>query len=431
MEPRHVFWIGLNEFNLQKLRSTPYAENCEFHGLLSPEEILQADSFPVEDMLRRAEEELRAFPGRVDAILGYMDFPVSTMLPLLCRRFGLHSVELEPLLRCEHKYWSRLEQREVIPEHVPGFAAFDPFADDPAAGIDLEYPFWVKPIKSAGSHLGFRIQNAAQLAEAVGRIREQIGRYGDPFNRILSQADLPDEVARVDGNWCLAEEIIGGRQCTAEGSVSEGVTRIHGIVDSVRYPNRSSFLRYQYPSRLPARVQKQIHDVTDRFLGAIGYDDAAFNVEFFWDESTDHLWLLEVNTRVAQHHSDLFEKVDGTTNHQVSLDVAFREAGQFPHRQGPFACAGTFFLRAWQDAEVVRVPTAEEIERIEHQIPGTIVEVEVHEGMRLSELPDQESYSFAYAILYLGAQSPRELRQRFFQCRDALPFRFRRSRSAR
>jgi biotin carboxylase len=380
-------------------------------------------------MLRRAEEELRAFPGRVDAILGYMDFPVSTMLPLLCRRFGLRSVELEALLRCEHKYWSRLEQRAAIPEHVPGFAAFDPFTEDPLAAIDLDFPFWVKPIKSAGSHLGFRVNDEAQLREATAAIRAGIGRYGDPFNRILARAKLPDEVARVDGNWCLAEEIIGGRQCTVEGSVSEGRMRAHGIVDSVRYPNRSSFLRYQYPSRLPVRVQRRMRDVSARFLDAIGYDDAAFNAEFFWDEPADRLWLLEVNTRVAQHHSDLFEKVDGATNHQVTLDVAFGEAGSFPHREGPFACAGTFFLRAWEDAEVLRVPTREEIARIEREIPGTVVEVEVREGMRLSELPDQESYSFVYAILYLGARGPQELRRRFFRCRDALPFRFRRPRS--
>jgi len=426
MDRRHVFWIGLNEFNLQKLRSTRYAETCEFHGLLSPEEILHAESFPIDDMLERAEQELRAFPGRVDAILGYMDFPVSTMLPLLCERFGLPSISLEALLRCEHKYWSRLEQRRVIPEHVPAFAAFDPFAEDAASTIDLEFPFWVKPIKSAGSHLGFRVNDAERLREVVEVIREQIGRYGDPFNRILARASLPEEIAHVDGNWCLAEQIIGGRQCTAEGSVSGAKTRIHGLVDSVRYPNRSSFLRYEYPSRLPTRVQRRIHDVTERFLGAIGYEEAAFNVEFFWDAAADRLWLLEVNTRVAQHHSDLFEKVDGATNHQVTLDVALGEGGRFPHREGSFACAGTFFLRAWEDAEVVRVPTPEEIARVEEAIPGTIVEVEVREGMYLSELPDQESYSFVYAILYLGADSSRELRRRFIRCRDALSFDFRR-----
>lgn len=424
MTRKNVFWVGLNDFNLQKLASTRAADRCDFHGLLRPEEMLWADAFPIEDMLKRAEAQLSAFPGSIDAILGYMDFPVSTMLPILCKRFGLRSPSLESLLRCEHKYWSRLEQRSAVPEHVPGFAPFDPFAEDPRAQIDLDYPFWVKPIKCAGSHLGFRVGNDAQLDAALVAIREQIGRYGDPFNRILARAELPEEVARVDGNWCLAEEIIGGAQCTMEGYVQRGEVHSHGIVDSVRYPNRPSFLRYQYPSRLPKRVQKRMEQVARRLLAQVGYDDACFNMEFFWDSAAKKLWLLEINTRVAQHHADLFEKVDGAANHEVPIDVALGEPPGLPHREGPFRCAGTFFLRRWSDARVIRVPTREEIERLEAELPGTIVELEVEEGMRLSELPDQESYSYAYALLYLGAQSPRELLRRFQRGRKALPFRF-------
>jgi len=45
---------------------------------------------------------------------GYMDFPVSTMLPLICKEFGTRSPSLESLLKCEHKYWSRVEQKKVI-----------------------------------------------------------------------------------------------------------------------------------------------------------------------------------------------------------------------------------------------------------------------------------------------------------------------------
>jgi len=422
---RNVFWIGLNDFNRQRLASTRHAESCDFHGLLSADEILHAEEFPVDDMLARAEAELDAFDGPIDAILGYMDFPVSTMLPILCRRHGLRSPTLESLLRCEHKYWSRVEQARVVPEHVPRFVAFDPFRDDPLGDARLAYPFWVKPIKSAGSWLGFRVGNAEQLEAALCEIRENIGRFGDPFNRILARADVPPEIARVDGHWCLAEEIIGGAQCTVEGAVSGGRVSVHGIIDSVRYPNRSSFLRYQYPSRLPRRVQKRMVDVTARVLAQVGYDDAAFNVEYFWDAGSRRLWLLEVNTRVAQHHSDLFEKVDGASNHQVTLDVALGQELRFPHGEGPFRCAATFFLRRFEDARVVRVPTPEEVRGVEERFPGAHVEVEVSEGMALSDLVDQEPYSYAYAILYLGADSPKELRHRFFRCREALPFRFR------
>ncbi|PBO28010.1 hypothetical protein CLM84_22600, partial [Streptomyces albidoflavus] len=38
---------------------------------------------------------------------------------------------LESIVRCEHKYWSRLVQREVAPEAVPGFGLVDLDAETP------------------------------------------------------------------------------------------------------------------------------------------------------------------------------------------------------------------------------------------------------------------------------------------------------------
>ena len=62
-------------------------------------------------MLQEAEGQLNSFDGSIDAIVGYMDFPVSTMLPILCRKFNVRSPSLESLLKCEHKFWSRSVQR--------------------------------------------------------------------------------------------------------------------------------------------------------------------------------------------------------------------------------------------------------------------------------------------------------------------------------
>ena len=422
MADRNVFVLGLDAFNLAKLRSLDIADECEFHGLLSPEEILDAEDFPIRSMLERAAEQLRSFPGTVDAVVGYMDFPVSTMLPLLKQPLGLPGLTMASLLKCEHKYWSRLEQREVVGEHVPDFVAFDPFADDPAAQIDLDFPYWVKPVKSAGSWLGFHVGGPDDLEHAVATIREHIGRFADPFNDLLDTVDLPEEIAAVDGNYCLAEAIIGGWQCTLEGSVVGGHFDVHGVVDSVRLPGTTSFERYQYPSRLPAAVIDEMTRITRKVMSHIGFDGAAFNIEFFWDDEHDHIWLLEVNTRIAQHHSDLFEKVDGVSNHQVMLEVNLGRRPHMPHGAGPFDCAAVFFLRHREDAHVASVPSAEEIAELEARIPGLEVQLHVLPGQRLSELVDQDSYTYELGLLYLGARDEDELLARYQECRDHLHF---------
>ncbi|NIR30112.1 MAG: ATP-grasp domain-containing protein [Gammaproteobacteria bacterium] len=421
---RNVFLIGLNDFNLQKLRTIRNAENYNFHGIIDPAAILETEHFPMKQLIETAEAELRAFDGSIDAIAVYMDFPVSTMWPILCRKFGLPSPTLESLLKCEHKYWSRVEQKRVIPEHIPQFATFNPHDGDPLKDIPFDFPFWVKPIKSSGSRLGFRINNEQDFAEAVRILRNNIELIADPFNYVLEQAELPSEISAIDGHYCLAEQIIGGRQCTLEGYVFEGEPRIYGVVDSIRHENKVSFLRYQYPSRLPVEVRRRMVRIAKKVMRHMGFDNSAFNIEFFWDQKKDHLWLLEINTRLSQSHCDLFEKIDGRSNHEIAVDIALGNKPDYPRRQGPFKVAAKFFHRKFQDAVVTRVPTDAEIRSIEARFPGTIIKPQVKEGMRLSELPEQDSYSFAVAYIFMGAKNQKQLLRNYRKCRKALGFQY-------
>ena len=428
MTARNVFIIGLNDFNLVRLQRLRGAEHLAFHGVLDPAEVYDTEVFPIADMLRRAEAQLRAFDGPIDAIAGYMDFPVSTMLPILCQTFGARTTSLESLLKCEHKYWSRLVQREVIGDHIPAFTAFDPFDDEALVAIGaagLAFPFFVKPIKSSGSRLGFRIDSREDFDLAIRQLRNEIGLISEPFNYVLEHAELPDEVARVDGRFCMAESIIGGRQCTVEGYVYEGEVVPYGIVDSIRYPGVISFFRYQYPSKLPARIQRKMKAITGKIINHVGYDHAAFNIEFFWDELADKLWLLEINTRISQSHCDLFEKVDGVSNHQVTIDLALGRRPDMPAREGRFPLAAKFFSRVFfRDATVSAVPDRTAIQAVETKFPGTIIVPQVHQGMRLSELPEQDSYSYAIAYIYMGARNQSSLLRNYERVVRSLPFRF-------
>lgn len=428
MSHKNIFIVGLNAFNRERLESLRGAEKYRFHGVIDPAEVYDTEVFPIEDMLARAEAELRDFEGSVDAIAGYMDFPVSTMLPLLCQRFGTRTTSLESLLKCEHKYWSRLCQREVIGNYIPRFTAFDPFEDGALSRIGaagLYFPFFVKPIKSSGSRLGFRIDSPEDFTAAVARLREDIGLISEPFNFVLEQANLPDAVRAVDGSYCMAEEVIGGWQCTVEGYVFQGKVVPYGIVDSIRYPQVLSFFYYRYPSRLPEHIQDKMRDLTATIMAHIGYDNAAFNVEYFWDEVQNRIWLLEINTRISQSHCDLFAKVDGVSNQQVTVDLALGKSPDMPWRHGEFAVAGKFFYRVFfVDATVTRVPSAEEIAALEQAYPGTRIALQVDAGTRLSSLPEQDSYSFALAYVWMGADSDDALEANYARLAEQLHFEF-------
>ena len=426
MAKRNVFVIGMDAFNRGLLERTPHASEHAFHCLLEPAELLETYEFDIRDMVRRSIEQLKAFRddggGTVDAVCGYMDFPVSTMLPMICRELGTHSPSLESLLKCEHKYWSRVEQLKVIPEYIPEFVAFDPFDDQALSRIHLPYPFWIKPVKSTGSFLGFRIDREEDFAAAIPQIREQINLIRDPFNFVLQQLELPRDIARVHGGFCMAESIIDGRQCTLEGYVQGGRVEQLGIVDSIRYENGVSFFRYEYPSTLPYKIQDRMQRITETIIPAMGFDNSAFNIEYFWNREQGRIWLLEINTRVSQSHSDVFEKVDGASNQAVSVDVALGRDPEFPYQKGRFPRAAKFFWRLFQDGIVRKVPSQEEMQRVQSEIPGTVIHPQVIPGMRLSELLEQDSYSYAICHLFIGGEDQKELLDKYIRCQELLTF---------
>ncbi len=277
---KNIFIIGADSFNMQKVRKVEIDATFKLHELLSFEEVRGKGFYPVEECLAKAKDRLHGFDGSIDAIIGYWDFPVTTLVPILCREYGLPSPSLESVLRCEHKYWSRLEQRKVIPDMTPRFDVVDPF------------------------------------------------------------------------------------------------------------------------------------------------DDAAYNVEYFYQPKTEQLTLLEINPRLSQSHADMFEKVDGASNFQIMLELALGREPDFPLRRGRYGCAAKFHVRVFEDGIVSHAPDASDIQRIEQEFPETRIELKVRHGTRLSEMLEQDSYSYDIAHVHTGARDRKALLKKYNRILEALHFEF-------
>ena len=422
---RNVFVPALTETQRQELQTVKHAADCNFHGLLDTDRLVDAPDLDFDELLAGIRKQLKAFDGSVDAIIAHWDFPTSVLVPILCKEFGIPTPSLESVFKCEHKYWSRLEQEQSIPEMIPAFCSFDPFSDDPLSQINLEFPFWIKPVKSFSSQLGFRIENAEEFHEAMEIVRAEIPHMGKPFEQALMHADVPEHIRRATSYTCLAEEIMSGVQAAPEGSVFNGEVQVHGILDMGKDEEGRTIDRLYYPSTFPRDVQERMVKACKRFLGHIGFDNGCFNAEFMWDRERDKLWLIEFNTRISQSHSEMFIAVDGMSNHEVAIDVALGDRPAMPHREGSSNIAAKFILsRFEEDALVTRVPSRAEIDVLKARFPGLVVLVDVKPGMRLGELPNQDSYSWHVATLYLGASNREELDARYRECVESLQFEY-------
>lgn len=427
MSPTNIFVLAMTDEQRRELQTVRGAEDLTFHNLLSYDTAVGVGEIDFEGLLAEARAELDAFDGTVDAIIAHWDFPSSIIGPILAAERGLPAPSLTSLLASEHKYWSRLAQRESVPECVPEFVAFDPFDDDALAQVTatLPFPFWVKPVKAHSSMLGFKVTSEEEFREAQEEIRSSIQGMGDAFNSALQRVDLPPELGDAGGNTCLAEQYVEGLQAAPEGTVFRGDFHVHGVFDMHKDNAGTSFDRLDYPAgSVPEEVQQRMIDLSRRYLEHVGFDDGCFNAEFMWDEPEDKLWLIEVNTRISQSHSDLFAKVDGASNHEVAIDIALGRPPRMPHREGDYAVAGQCMVFHDEDVVVTRVPDEADMEKIRADHPGVRFVPEVEVGDRLSELGGQDSYRHIVGKLYIGASTHEELGRLHSETAAALPFEY-------
>lgn len=416
----NIFVIGLDDLNEAVLHRLPDAEQYRFHKLLTLETLLAPDRNFLA-LLAAARLQLNAFVGRIDAIVGFWDFPTSMMVPILCAEYGLPAASLRSVVACEHKYWSRLKQREAITE-IPAFGLLDESGTVPKLPEGTQFPVWIKPVKSVSSEGAFYVADEQALTICLELMQQANERIAKPFEDVLAMLDLPPEVAYAGAGGCIVEEPARGLQFTVEGVVRVHEVHVYGVVDSVHVAGGSSFLRYQYPSGLPEDVLARATDVTERVIPAMGLEHTTFNVEYFWDPETDLLRLLEINVRHSQSHALLFDKVDGVANHIHMLDIGLGRPFRPVRGHGEVAMAAKWFVRHFSDGVVRSAPTAEEVKALEEAHPGTVIKLEVQAGDRLGNSIGEDSYSYVLAQIFTGGSGEAELQEIHDACVEGLHF---------
>jgi hypothetical protein len=382
------------------------------------------------DAVRFVEGTIRAVKkrrGAYRAVVGFDDFPASMMAALVGEAVGLPAPSFESLFLCQHKYYSRLRQREAVPEATPRFHVLDLSRDGAPSDLPLSLPVFVKPVKSYLSILARPIATLPELARIVEEARRRLAGIAAMFDGLVAASRLDRAFRAVPGAALLAEEVLGGHQVTLDGYAFNGEVVPLGVVDSFFFLRSSSFERFEYPSRLPAPVQERMARLAERCVRAVGLDRTFFNIEFFHREKDDAVHLIEVNGRMSSQFAPLYRMVDGIDLYAMQLEMALgrepggREVWGPGRRRG--RVAASFVLRTFEDGLVRRVPAAEEVAGLAGQFPEAFIEILVREGAKLSdELQDDESYR--YALVDLCAKDRKELRKKFEEAKGLLPFAF-------
>jgi biotin carboxylase len=339
-------------------------------------------------ILSRYDLVFEESPG-VAGVFGSSD-STAALATVVADRLGLPGPGYEAFMRCHDKLVCRRIQADAVPDAVPAFAPIDTHA--PQNGAPLPYPFFVKPVQGHLSQHAYAVDGPDRLTEVLAAAR----------------------AARV--RYLIAEELLDGKLVTFEGFVAGGEVTPIGVTDAVMHENGISFLRFEYPSSLPAGPQRQMAEIAARLMPALGFDGSLFNIEFFVD-GTRPPQIVEVNGRMASQFAPLVRGVHGVSTYELQLELACGGRPELPPaRDG--VVAASFLLRTYQDAIVRSTPDPA---AVYEALPGAHVELLVRVGQRLSE-NDDDVLSHRLAVVALSGPDRESLQARYAAAVDLLQF---------
>lgn len=368
------------------------------------------------------QKAIDIYRNRIDGVLGTGDLYGCIFAAYISSKLCLPGSNTRSVVLLSHKYYSRQFQKSIVPEAVPNFDRIHPFSIRKPK--ELDYPFFVKPVKGTMSILAQMVNNSNELKKACTLFYHHLFYtwiWHRPLNQLLSSYNL-NKISTFD---FIAESPLYGKQVTVEGFIQKEFITIMGIVDSIIYSNTLSFQRFQYPSSLSNDIQNRMIDITIRLMSKSGLNYSCFDVEMFYNEFDDKISIIEINPRMSYQFSDLFQRVDGISSFEIQLQLAIDTKNiKWIHGNGIDKVAASFVMRRFTDAHVLQIPDQTQIDHVINRYPGTNVKILCHKGQYLSDV-DQDIGSYRYAIINMSAQTWKNLYQAYEQVQAMLIFQFR------
>lgn len=361
------------------------------------------------DLWRFVDRLVERYRGRIDAVFSSNEQFGALAASLVAERLGLPGAQPTAILRAQHKYESRLRLTDAVPDLVPPcrLVPYDLSLDDARA---LTYPLFVKPVKATFSVLARRCDTPAQLVEHL--------RFRPWEKHIIQRLVAPHDQAlrrfpefRVGSQHLLVEPVLSGRQINVDGYLHGGGVHLLGIADEVVYPGTTAFLRFQYPGSADDVLAARVRDAAARVLQALGLDHGFFNLEFFVDDRTGRLTLIEVNPRLAAQLAQFYEWVLGVDAYELGFAMALGRP--LPLAGAPrWGAAASFVWRSFDGTSCPRLPTRDDLGWLAREYPEARLELYPKRGASLQrELKWLGSHR--WAVLNMPGRDAEDLRRRY------------------
>jgi biotin carboxylase len=372
--------------------------------------------FDIERMVNRLAK--RALQAGWQAVVSSQEQFGALTAALLAERMGWPGTSVNAVLACQHKLYARQVLNRICPEASIAATVLDAEYGAPIPE-GLRYPVFVKPVKAAFSVLAQVVKSRDELHRHTrfGLFELWIIRHlVEPFERVF-QKRMP---GNPSAHRLMVEETVKAPQYNLDGFVWKGEAAMLGVVDAVMYPGTQGFMRWDFPSRLAPAVQERALGFAQKFLNEIGFDHGLFNMEFFYDEASDKITIIEFNPRMAAQFSDLYLRVLGIDLHACALALAHgQHPGSVPTLPATAGVASSLVYRSFEPAQTIKFVAQARQDQIQRDFPDVLLMP--FPKARSAILRDFKWLgSYRYGIAHLGALDWSDLHQRASQLSAAL-----------
>eukprot|EP00960_Hanusia_phi_P038378 753404-Hanusia_phi.AAC.6 len=250
---------------------------------------------PEQSLIKTNEELLKKISMlkfQFDAVTTFDEFGVQ-LASMLAASLDLPGIPLQVVQCCQNK----TSFREFCRSKALPFARFASLScGDSIHSAEIKYPAVLKPANGAGSHFVQRVDNAAQLRDAMLQTLSTLR------TRSLKSYEWCDHNALNDLKFHV-EELIQGKEVDVDCVLCGNQIRYCNVVD-----NQSSGCPYfledtcQAPSSLPLQTQRELCVLTAQIFDAMAKEwdcniTGTFHVEMILTE--DGPVPIEVNCRLG------------------------------------------------------------------------------------------------------------------------------------
>ena len=311
MQPIPILVICPRPTDYSNCKTISEGQKYEFHFLEASLELSGlSQDFDIMQYLERCRQYIHQHD--IQVVLATRDIPSLVQAQLSQEFKHLRGPSVESSFLCLHKYYTHQWLDFPSSKYAICLLEREKDSSEYIKGIDIPFPWIMKPCTTACSSSIFKIYNIREAENAIAfyekNTRDNLN-YLSPFFQAYLDTD---KYQLINSNTILVEEYIDfPYKCCVDGCVSNGEILIWGISDSHYLASKPECLAdFTFPSTLPISIQEKLNQAYKKIVQKLieyGFDNQFVDIEFFVSDKGE-IKVMEINGRMIPVSASLYRQ---------------------------------------------------------------------------------------------------------------------------